>query len=62
MQYGAEKSLMSQQEMQRCLKLSELDPDDPDTIVGIKIGIRPRDTNLEDRIAYIRDALIAISG
>jgi len=30
------------------------------SIVGIKLGIRPHDTSLEDRIAYNRDALAAL--
>jgi hypothetical protein len=52
---------MTKEEMLRCLKISELDHNDPDAIVGIKIGIRPRDTTLDDRVDYIRDALNAIS-
>jgi hypothetical protein len=60
-QFGALTSLMTQQEMQRCLQASSIDTNSPDAIVGIKLGIRPRETGVEDRIAYIRDALAALS-
>lgn len=59
-QYGALKSLMTQQEMQRCLHASSININATDAIVGIKLGIRPRETGVEDRIAYIRDALAAL--
>lgn len=60
-EFGAEKSLLVQAEMLRSLRASELNPHNADSIVGIKIGIRPRDTSLDDRVKYIRDALNAIS-
>ena len=57
---GASGSLMTQHEMRRCLQASALNARDPDVIVGLKIGIRPKDTSLEDRIKYIRYALAAL--
>jgi len=59
--FGAEKSLLTQQEMLRSLQASGLDPMQEESIVGIKIGIRPRETNVDDRVSYIADALRAIS-
>ncbi|MDN4502938.1 DUF4862 family protein [Alteromonadaceae bacterium BrNp21-10] len=53
-QFGAEHSLMTEQQIQRSLAAGDGNNLD---IMGIKLGIRPKDTSLEDRIGYIRDAL-----
>ena len=52
--FGIEHSLMTEAEIHRCLAAceGELPP-----ILGIKIGVRPGDTSVADRVAYNRDTL-----
>ncbi len=54
---GAEGSLMTEQQMHACLALAE-----PNTLdfIGVKIGIRPHSSPIEERIAYNSDALAII--
>ncbi|WP_438863236.1 DUF4862 family protein [Neptunicella sp.] len=52
--FGAAHSLMTESQMHQCLTLADANTL---SIVGIKLGIRPRDTSLADRIGYIRDGL-----
>ncbi len=55
---GAEGSLMTEQQMHACLALAE-----PNTVgfIGVKIGIRPHSSPIEERIAYNSDALAILS-
>ncbi len=57
LQAGAEHSLMTEQQMSRCLHKANA-KDLP--IVGIKLGIRPFSTSVEQRLAYISDCLAAL--
>lgn len=52
--YGAAGSLMTETEIQRCL-LAANAKDLP--LVGIKLGVRPKNALLKDRLAYIDSAL-----
>lgn len=49
---GAEGSLMTEAEMHACMRAAGEVP-----VLGIKLGVRPKDAPLEDRLGYIRDAL-----
>lgn len=51
---GADGSLMTEAEMAKCFDSCDVGLLD---FVGVKIGIRPHDTSLEDRVSYNRDAL-----
>ena len=51
---GAEGSLMTKAQIQRCLTAAEVNTLD---VVGIKLGIRPLDETIDRRIAYNRSAL-----
>jgi hypothetical protein len=51
---GAEHSLMTEQEMHKCLAAADAHKL---AIVGIKLGIRPVETSLDKRLAYNQDAL-----
>ncbi|MFT5312339.1 MAG: hypothetical protein ACI8Z9_000817 [Paraglaciecola sp.] len=51
---GAEHSLMTEQEMHKCLAAADAHAL---AIVGIKLGIRPTDCPIDKRLAYNRDAL-----
>ena len=57
--FGAEHSLLTEKEIHRCLAAcdGELPP-----ILGIKIGVRPLETSVDDRVAYIRDTLAILDG
>jgi hypothetical protein len=52
--FGFENSLMTESEIHQCLDACEgkLPP-----FLGIKIGVRPEQTSVDDRVAYIRDTL-----
>lgn len=50
----AEGSLMTEDEMKKCMLAADANSL---PVVGIKLGVRPKDASLEDRVAYIRDAL-----
>lgn len=52
--FGFEHSLMTESEMHRCL--AACDGELP-SILGIKIGVRPEQTSVNDRVAYNRDTL-----
>lgn len=49
---GAEGSLMTEKEMHACMRAAGDVP-----VLGIKLGVRPKDAPLADRLGYIRDAL-----
>jgi hypothetical protein len=51
---GAEHSLMTEQEMHKCLAAADAREL---AIVGIKLGIRPTETSVDKRLAYNQDAL-----
>ncbi|MCP8899682.1 DUF4862 family protein [Gilvimarinus xylanilyticus] len=51
---GAERSLMSEAQIHRCIHAADA-KNLP--ILGIKLGIRPKDERLENRVAYNREAL-----
>ncbi|MFT4938327.1 MAG: hypothetical protein ACI88A_001353 [Paraglaciecola sp.] len=52
--FGVEHSLMTESEIHRCLAAcnGELPP-----FLGIKIGVRPVETSVDERVAYNRDTL-----
>ncbi|WP_020207494.1 DUF4862 family protein [Gilvimarinus chinensis] len=55
---GAEGSLMTEEEIHRCVEAAggeEL------PILGVKLGIRPKDESVDNRVAYNREALAMIS-
>ncbi|UTF58882.1 DUF4862 family protein [Gilvimarinus sp. DA14] len=51
---GAEGSLMTEEQIHHCIKVADA-KNLP--ILGIKLGIRPKDEALENRVAYNREAL-----
>lgn len=51
---GAQDSLMTEEQIHRCLKVANA-KDLP--ILGIKLGIRPKDETVANRVAYNREAL-----
>ncbi|MEJ6004097.1 DUF4862 family protein [Paucibacter sp. AS339] len=54
---GADGSLMTEAAMHECLRLADYKSL---PILGLKIGIRPPDASLDDRVAYIRSALASL--
>jgi hypothetical protein len=55
---GAEHSLLSESQIHQCLDAyGDLSAD---TIIGIKLGVRPKDAPLYQRLAYNRAALAMI--
>jgi Domain of unknown function (DUF4862) len=54
---GAESSLMTETEIRNCLLASDYKTLG---VLGLKIGIRPSDSTLDTRLAYLRSALDAI--
>ena len=52
-------SLLTETEIQRCLE-SAGGKMTPPSIVGVKIGIRPREASLMERVTYNKDALAAL--
>lgn len=59
--HGAIGSLMTEQQMHRCVVASELHISNTQNIVGIKLGIRPTTSSLNERMLYIQDALQALA-
>ncbi len=54
---GADGSLMTESEIVRCARAADAGSLD---VLGVKLGIRPKDESIENRIAYNRDALSMI--
>ncbi|MFT2110791.1 DUF4862 family protein [Marinomonas sp. 2405UD68-3] len=53
---GEPTSLMTAQEMHRCLNIAQIEQK-TDLLLGVKLGIRPSSATIEDRIAYNTNAL-----
>lgn len=53
---GAPESLLTETEIHKCLTVAG-GKDNLPSIIGVKIGIRPYQTSMEDRVAYNRDTL-----
>lgn len=55
---GATGSLMTEAQVHQCIHAAEASSLD---IVGVKLGVRPKDESLENRVAYNREALAIIA-
>ncbi|TBR45118.1 DUF4862 family protein [Marinomonas agarivorans] len=58
--HGEAHSLLTKTEIERCLLAAGGVGSEPE-ILGVKLGVRPFDTSLNDRLAYNRDALSMLS-